>query len=227
MDEQKLDKRINELMEDLYVNTYTYDFYYTGSMCTKTFQNYIVNDLRFKKYYDEYLKMTDNPVDIKKYFIYLYNKDSETLYNIINALFNLPDELKPEQICVETDYPWRFEFMSVFNKITYDEFYCDKNSEFMLTINKIFNDLTIDEIKRRFISWLENENDKIKDEIEKRRKLNLPKKNIYKYNSEGVLEKIYKNRNECCKEDNISKGTLSNHLAGRRASIKGFTYKEA
>ena len=44
MDEQKLENRVNKLMEDLYVNTYTYDFYYTGSMCTKTFQNYIVNE---------------------------------------------------------------------------------------------------------------------------------------------------------------------------------------
>ena len=93
----------------------------------------------------------------------------------------------------------------------------------MMTINKIFNDLTIEEIKRRFILWLENENDKIKDEIEKRRKLNLPKKNIYKYNSEGVLEKIYKNRNECCKEEGLTKASLSMHLAGKRKILKGFT----
>ena len=51
-------------------------------------------------------------------------------------------------------------------------------------------------------------------------------KEIAKYDKEGNLIKVYKNRNECIKENELTKAGLSQHLKGKRKTLKGYIYKE-
>lgn len=64
--------------------------------------------------------------------------------------------------------------------------------------------------------WIEliNENGK---------KSNIP---INKYDKDGNLIETYKDRQECIEKNGISKGSLSNHLSGKRKTLKGYIYME-
>ena len=231
MSKEQLEQKIKELVGDLYLKTYIYDFYYTGPIEDKNVQNYIINDWRFNEYYRDYISRTDasrtdEPLKKKEWARHLFNKDPELLYRIIKEFLNMTDDMKPEQLYIDEEYPFRFEFLTGFNRMTYDEFFTEIHSEFMKTVSKLFFDLTPEEIRRRFIVWLENENDRLQKKIDESRKERLPQRKIYKYDKNGLLDKIYNDRQECCKAEGITKAALSMHLAGKRKTIKGFTYKE-
>lgn len=63
-------------------------------------------------------------------------------------------------------------------------------------------------------------------EKEKLRKRRLIGKKIEKYDKDGNLVATFKDRQDCIKQDNISKQSLYNVLKGKRKTYKGFIYKE-
>jgi len=60
------------------------------------------------------------------------------------------------------------------------------------------------------------------------RKPGKPIKNVQigKYDKDGTLLTLYKDRKECMKRENISKSALTNVLSGKRKTCKGYLYEE-
>ena len=222
---KELENKISELTGELYYLTYIMDIYVKCPMASNKFQTCFLNDERIKELYRDYKKTTDNPLSIRDWVRNIIKNDTELFYTIVRQFINLSEEQIPEQIYIDEELPFRFEYLSTM-KPTFEEFKIELNSEFLSSIKKLFYDLNDDEIKRRNITFLENKVKLEQDKINEQRIAHLPVKSIYKYNKNGILEKIYNSRKECCEAEGFKKAALSLHLSGARKYLNGYIYKE-
>lgn len=221
-----MEKKINELMQQLYISTYKQYVMLDCAIDSNMFQNYLKMDIRFQYLFLSY--KASNNIDISlNEFIDKHLNDINFFDFVRDMLLDMPNEIKPDKLYVDEIYPFKFEYISrSFTMPSFEDFSIEIGSEFLMTVNKLFYDLNEDEINRRKITFLENKIDEAEDRIEKRIENEPKRKRILKYDSTGLLDRIYNSRQACCDVEGISKGTLSNHLSGRRKQIKGYTYKE-
>lgn len=118
---------------------------------------------------------------------------------------------------------------------TLDEFIenCKKNSESnkQQELTKKFEDAqaTIDKTSELYKQLQQNFIDIANGNVKKSKEQPKPKIKsiiISKYDKQGQLVKQYNSRQECIDDNGLTKPGLSQHLSGKRKSLKGYIYKE-
>ena len=223
----ELKNKLERTMHELYVKSYSEDVYVCLEIDSDRFRNYLFRDWRFNMFY--LCNCADKKIKISKEE---YIKDRMDLWwNFVKMeILNIPEELYPtEGIYLDVPYPFRFEILqdSFWGDVpSYEDFKMNTNAKFLRRLNKMFNNLTEEQIWEKEIRELRFRINIIDERKNKERAEHKLNKIIAKYDKNNGLIKTYNSRKECCEAEGISKVSLSNHLSGRRKKLKGYTYKE-
>ena len=214
-------EQINELLKQLYIKKYNERISILCTMDSIAFKNYILRDWRFESIYLSYIAKTNDNTSIEDF----YNQKLDTLYKFIfDCVLDMPDELKPKQIYLDEQYPFVFEVIKYFAP-DFEQFAIDMNARHLRKIGKYFNKLNAAEMQDRFIDDLKSKI-KIIEQQEELERENNKVKIILKYDKQGQLVNRYYSRQECMDDNGLTKQGLSQHLLGKRKSLKGYIYKE-
>ena len=227
-----------------FLNDIVYDYQLQDIYTEKYYDEIIV---RCKYYSDEYRKYVCQDKRVIDNWIEPYNEHHPyDDYNYATYVMMFPHTRQSiAQCCLnsdehtifnsDTEYEFKFIIKKSDDVPTFAEFrqsLRDDEIQKLIDIESMkiedFNKL-FDEHKTTRPSFLsENDVDTMIDVLKqvrysKRRTIN---KKISKYDTNGNLIETYKNRKECMQKNDIKKSMLSQHLNGKKYSIKGYIYKE-
>lgn len=214
-------QQIDELIQELYVKKYRERINVLCSMDDLVFKSYILRDWRFKSIYGSYIIKSQDNINIEQF----YTQKIDTLYRFVyDSLLDMPNEIKPSQIYLDEKYTFTFEVLKDYAP-DYDDFIINVNRRHLRKNSKYFNKITTSELQERLINDLKNKIKLLDEQDELERNKNKVKM-ILKYDKNGNLLEKYYSRQECIDKNDLTKAGLSQHLNGKRKSLKGFVYKE-